>query len=102
MKYFAPLKNTLTTQNLAFFSYWYRKKRLQMHFYQVQCHNVVYTTRRWRAVVSLLHSQKIIALQNLLKVSPEKSQILSCDTVLLGERLVYHGKVLITNSLRMT
>jgi len=27
-----PSKNTVTTRNLAFFSYWYRKKRLQMHF----------------------------------------------------------------------
>jgi len=26
-------------KNLAFLSYWYRKKRLQMHFEQVQCHN---------------------------------------------------------------
>jgi hypothetical protein len=23
---------SVTTQNLAFLSYWYRKKRLQMHF----------------------------------------------------------------------
>ena len=26
---------SVTTQNLAFLSYWYRKKRLQMHFQQV-------------------------------------------------------------------
>ena len=25
---------SVTTQNLAFLSYWYRKKRLQTHFYQ--------------------------------------------------------------------
>ena len=26
---------SVTTQNLSFLSYWYRKKRLQMHFSQV-------------------------------------------------------------------
>jgi hypothetical protein len=38
--------------------------------------------------VSSLHSKKIVALQNLLKVSPEKSLILSCDTVAANERNV--------------
>jgi hypothetical protein len=35
--------------------------------------------------VSSLHSKKIIALQKPLKVSPEKSYILSCDTVVLSQ-----------------
>ena len=35
---------------------------------------------------SSLHSQKIIALRNLLKVCPEKSHILSCDTAVSNER----------------
>jgi len=26
---------SVTTQNMAFLSYWYRKKRLQIQFYQV-------------------------------------------------------------------
>ena len=32
--YMIPLicDKSVTTQNLAFFSYWYKKKRLQMHF----------------------------------------------------------------------
>ena len=45
-------------------------------------HSAVCKTRRWRAVVSSLHSQQIIALQIPLNVSAEKSRILSCDTVL--------------------
>jgi hypothetical protein len=36
---------SVTNQNLVFFSYWYRNKRLQMHFQQVWCHNAVYKTR---------------------------------------------------------
>jgi len=47
---------SVTTQNLAFLSYWYRKMCLQRHFQQLQCHNAVYKTSRWRPVVSLLHS----------------------------------------------
>jgi hypothetical protein len=35
-----------------FLSYWYRKKRFQIHL----CHNEVCKTRRWTAVVSSLHS----------------------------------------------
>jgi hypothetical protein len=31
-RYIAYLRQIVTTQNLAFLSYWYRKKRLQMHF----------------------------------------------------------------------
>jgi hypothetical protein len=34
----------------------------------------------------LLHSQKFIALQKPLNVSPEKLQILSCDTVVANGR----------------
>jgi len=49
----------VTTQNLAFLSYLYKKKRLQMHFEQVECHSAVCKTHRWRAVVSSLHSQHL-------------------------------------------
>ena len=38
--------------------------------------------------MSTLHSYKIIALQKPLKVSPQKSQVLSCDTVVANERYV--------------
>jgi hypothetical protein len=48
---------SVTTQNLTFLSYWYRKKRLQMHFSPVY--------------------------------SPEKSQILSCDTLVVNERNIF-------------
>jgi len=46
----------VTTQNVAFFSYWYRKKRLQMKLLTGIMRNAVCKTNRWRAVVSSLHS----------------------------------------------
>jgi len=33
--------------------------------------------------------------QNLLKVSPEKSQILSCDTVVTNERYVTDNQIIV-------
>jgi len=62
----------VTTQNLAFLSYWFRKKRLQIRFEQVYCHNTFYKTRRWRAVVSSLHSIENYCISKPLKASPEK------------------------------
>ena len=50
----------VATQNLVFLSCWCRKKRLQMHFNKVRCHKTGCNTHRWRAVVSSLHSYKII------------------------------------------
>jgi len=79
------LRQSVTTQNFTFLSYWYRKKRLQMHFQQVFCHNAICKTRRWRAVVSSLRSENYSTSKSLY-VSPEKSQILSCDTVVTYER----------------
>jgi hypothetical protein len=40
----------------------------------------------------MLHSHKIIALQKPLKASPEKSQILSCDTLVANEQCALNGK----------
>ena len=51
----------------------------------IYSHNAVWKTCCWRAGVTSLHSQKITALQNLSKVSPDKSKILSCDSVVVYE-----------------
>jgi hypothetical protein len=50
-----------------------------MHFEQVQCHNAVYKIRRWRAVAL----KENYSASKALKVSHEKSHILSFDTVVL-------------------
>jgi hypothetical protein len=76
----------ITIQNLAFLSYWYRNKRLKMHFSQVLCHNAVCKTRRWRAVVFVVALIENDSTSELLKVSPGESQILSCDTLVVNER----------------
>ena len=47
-------------------------------------HNAVYKTRRWRAVVSSLRPENY-STSKPLKVSSEKSQILSYDTVVANE-----------------
>jgi len=62
----------VTTQNLAFLSYWYRKKRLQNTPLESSC-----------VVVALIENYNT---SKSLKVSPEKSQILICDTVVANKR----------------
>jgi hypothetical protein len=68
---------SVTTQNLAFLSYWCRKESLQMHRYSV-----------------ITQSAKLPAGEQLCrrctkqKTLPKKSHILSCDTVVANERFV--------------
>ena len=59
---------SVTTQIWHFLSYWYRKKRFaDALLKQVQCHNAVCKTRRWRAAVSSLHSQEINSTSKTFK-----------------------------------
>ena len=75
----------ITTQNLAYLSYWYRKKRLQVHFEQ---YSVVTQYAKLAAGEHFcrLCSHRNYSTSKLLKVPPEKLQILSCDTVVANER----------------
>jgi hypothetical protein len=57
---------------------------LQLQFELVECHNAVCKTRRWRAVALVEN----YSTSKPLKVSPEKSQILSCDTLVANGRNV--------------
>jgi hypothetical protein len=57
----------VTTQNLAFWVIGIERNICRCTFNRLWCHNAVCKTHRWRAVVLLLHSQKIIALHNLYK-----------------------------------
>ena len=78
----------VTTQNLAFLSYWYRKKRLQMHF-------LTGTESKHSLQNSPLESSCVVVaiIENYstskpLKASPEKLQILSCETVVANKRYI--------------
>ena len=62
---------SVTTQNLAFLSYWYRNKRLQNSPLESSC-----------VVIALVENY---STSKPLKVSPEKSQILICDAVVAGD-----------------
>jgi hypothetical protein len=71
---------------LAFLSHWYRKKRLQMHIltgivsYRCLQNSPLESSR---VVVALIENY---STSKPLKVSPEKSQILNCYTVVANER----------------
>jgi len=62
-----------------------------MHFWQVQSHNAVCNTRHWTAVVIIVALIENYSTSKLLKVSPEKSHILSCDTLVANEQYVNSG-----------
>jgi hypothetical protein len=88
--------NSATTQNLACLSYWYRTKRLQMH--SLNKYSFVTQFAKLAAGEQLCRRcthRKYSTLERL-KVSPEKSHILSCDTVVANERYVLYY-CLITN-----
>jgi hypothetical protein len=71
---------SVTTQNLAFLSYWYRctfnRYSVITQFAKLESSCVV---------VALVQNY---STSKSLKVSPEKSQILSCDTVVANERYI--------------
>ena len=59
-----------------------------MHFQKLYYHNAVCITRRWREIVVVVAPIENFTTSKPLNISPKKSQILICDTVVANERFV--------------